>query len=67
MFNQQNKVMEYKHNYIEKHPLRDAYCVHNRTLKFIPPFIGTKKECERAIKFAEESTIKWLKEHGINK
>lgn len=50
--------MAYKHCYIERHPLRDAWCVHNRTFPMILPFIGTKKECERAIKHAEKKAEK---------
>ena len=31
---------------IYKHPLRNAYCL--RAINFgIPPFIGTKKQCEK--------------------
>lgn len=53
--------MDYKHCYIERHPLRDAWCVHNRTFPMIPPFIGTKKECELAIVFAEKRSEELLK------
>lgn len=31
---------------IYKHPLRDAFCLRAKNLG-IPPFIGTRKQCEK--------------------
>lgn len=59
--------MGYKHNKIEKHPLRDAYMVINTTLPFIPPFIGTKRECEEAIIAAEKSTEDYIKNNKMQR
>lgn len=53
--------MEFKHTKIVKHPLKDGkYMVVNITFPFIPPYIGTKKQCEKAQISAERNSIKNL-------
>lgn len=36
----------------------------NVTFPFIPPYIGTKRECEKAQISAEKNSIKMLNEEG---
>lgn len=47
------------HTKLEKHPLRDCWMVVNVSLPFIPPYFGTKKECESARVFAERNAAKY--------
>lgn len=53
-----------KHTEIIKHPLRDAYMVINKTCQFVPPFIGTLKECEKAQAAAERSAEEYINQHN---
>jgi len=53
------KTMEYKYTKMQKHPLRDCYMVWI-PLSSIPPYFGTKKQCEKARKFAERKAIEIL-------
>lgn len=58
-------IMEFKHTKIVKHPLKEGkYMVVNITFPFIPPYIGTKRECEKAQISAEKNSIKMLNEEG---
>ena len=60
--------MEFKHTKIVENPCwpnaRYQYMVLNITLPFVPPYFGTKKMCAKAQVCAEESSLKYLKEHG---
>ena len=53
------KTMEYKYTKMQKHPLRDCYMVWI-PLSSIPPYFGTKKQCEKARQFAEKKAIEIL-------
>jgi hypothetical protein len=45
----------FKHVKIEKHPLKsNKYMVVNITFPFIPPYIGTLKQCKKAALSAEK-------------
>lgn len=60
--------MEFRHTKIVKHPLKDGkYMVVNITFPFIPPYIGTKKQCEKAQISAERNSINMLNEHSRTK
>ena len=48
-------IKTFKHCHISKHPLKDEYMVVNDTFKNIPPFFGTKGECEKAAIAADKS------------
>lgn len=52
-----------KHSEIKRHPLRNAYMVVNKTCPFVPPYIGTLRECKAAQEAAERSAEAYLKEH----
>ena len=50
---------ELKHVKIEAHPLKkDKYLVLNVTFPYIPPFIGTLKQCKKAALSAEKNSEK---------
>lgn len=52
--------MEFIHTELKRHPLREAWMVFTPKLPFIPPYIGTKKECEKARVSAERNAAKYL-------
>lgn len=53
--------MEYKHTEIKKHPLRNCWMVWMPEIPHIPPYFGSKRECEKARKFAEIKAEEYLK------
>ncbi len=52
--------MEFIHTELKRHPLREAWMVFTPKLPFIPPYIGTKKECKKARVSAERNAAKYL-------
>ena len=50
--------MEFIYTKLEKHPLRNCWMVFIPKLPFIPPYFGTKKQCETARINAERNAIK---------
>lgn len=54
--------MDFKYTTLTKHPLRDKWVVFVPKLPFIPPYIGSKKECEKARISAETNAAKYLNE-----
>jgi hypothetical protein len=46
---------------IERHPLRDCYCVFIPALPFVPPFFGTLRECKKAAAAADKKAAEYLK------
>lgn len=57
--------MDYKHTKLERHPLRDCWMVVNVSLPFIPPFFGTKRECEKARIAAEKHAAELLAKEDL--
>lgn len=58
--------MEFIHTKIVEHACNSKkYLVLNVTLPFIPPYIGTLKECKKAQVNAERNTIKYIKDNNI--
>lgn len=56
------KPIEFVHTKIVPHALNQSkFLVLNTTLPFIPPYIGTLKQCQRAQVHAEKNTIEYLK------
>lgn len=56
-----NEINVFKHVEITPHPLKSKkYMVINKTFPFIPPYIGTLKQCEKAAKYAEKNSEKLL-------
>lgn len=52
--------MDYKHTKLERHPLRNCWMVVNVTFPWVPPYFGSKRECERARIHAERNAEKLL-------
>lgn len=52
--------MEYKHTIMEKHPLRNCWMVWMPEIPHIPPYFGSKRECEKAREFAERKAEEYL-------
>ena len=52
--------MEYIYTEMKRHPLRDCWMVFTPKLPFVPPFFGTKKECEKARKSAEQKAVEYF-------
>lgn len=52
--------MEFVYTEIKKHPLRDCWMLFIPLLPFIPPFFGTKQECEDARMHAEKNAEHFL-------
>jgi len=53
--------MEFIHTKLVEHPLKNAWMVVNVSCPFVPPFIGTKRECEKARVAAEKSAENYLR------
>lgn len=45
----------YKYVKIERHPLRNCYCVFVPALPFIPPYFGTLAKCKKAAAAADRN------------
>lgn len=58
------KPIEFKHTKIVPHVLKKSkFLVLNTSLPFIPPYIGTLKQCQKAQVHAEKNAIEYLKAH----
>jgi hypothetical protein len=53
--------MEYKHTIMKKHPLRNCWMVWMPEIPHIPPYFGSKRECEKARVHAEQKANEYLK------
>ena len=53
-------MKEYKHTEMKKHPLRNCCMVWMPEIPQIPPFFGSKKECEKARNVAERKAEEYL-------
>lgn len=57
----------YKYTIIKPHPLQvNRWMVWIPILPFIPPFYGTKAECEKARKIAEKNAEKYINANNVN-
>lgn len=56
--------MEFKHTKLVEHPCKNAWMVVNVSCPFVPPYIGTKRQCEKARINAEKSAENYLKQHS---
>ena len=54
------KSMEWKYTEIKKHPLRECWMLYVPDFPSIPPFFGTRKECDEARVFAERKASECL-------
>lgn len=62
--NTDKKPIEFIHTKIVPHALNQSkFLVLNVSLPFIPPYIGTLKQCQRAQIHAERNAIEYLKNH----
>lgn len=52
--------MDFKHTVMKKHPLRDCWMVLMPDIPCIPPYFGSKMECEKAREFAEKKAAEYL-------
>jgi len=52
--------MEFKHTEIKKHPLRNCWMLWMPDMPYIPPYFGSKKQCEKARVFAEKKADEYL-------
>lgn len=63
-----SEINIFKHVEITPHPLKaKKYMVINKTFPFIPPYIGTLRQCEKAAIYAEKNSEKLLLETKNNK
>lgn len=54
-------MKEYKHTEMKKHPLRNCWMVWMPEIPYIPPYIGSKREVEKARVHAEKKAEEYLK------
>ena len=53
--------MEYKYTKMKKHPLRDCWMVWTPKIPHIPPYFGSRAECEKARVSAERNAEEYLR------
>lgn len=57
--------MDFKHTTLTPHPLKaNLWMVFCPELPFIPPYIGSKRECEKARETAEINAAKFIVENN---
>ena len=59
-------TMDYKHTKLERHPLRDCWMGVKVTFPYVPPYFGTKRECEKALIHAERNAEKMVNSKSLN-
>lgn len=46
---------------MQPHPLRNCWMVFMPEIPYVPPYFGSKKQCEKARVFAEKKADEYLK------
>jgi hypothetical protein len=52
--------MEYRYTIMKKHPARNCWMVFVPKAPYIPPYFGTKRECEKARECAEKNAEEYF-------